>query len=135
MKYVVIVLRSLLGLLFLFGGLSYFMHWMEPPPVTADYVKLFMGALIPSGYMDAVKVLEIAGGAILISGFFTPLGLTILGPILVNILFHDLFLAKAANPIVFVAIAIEVILIAYYWPNFRGVFAAVPTHECRKDAV
>ena len=44
------------------------------------------------GYMDVVKVLELVGGVLVLSGRLVPLGLVILTPVAVNILFFEIFL-------------------------------------------
>jgi uncharacterized membrane protein YphA (DoxX/SURF4 family) len=51
-----------------------------------------MKALLVSHYLYAVKCFEISGGLLLLSGRFTALGLTLVGPVIVNILFFHTFL-------------------------------------------
>lgn len=100
MKYAIILARALLALIFVVFGLNFFLKFIPmpqdtPPPAVAS----FMAALFPTGYLAAVKVLEVLGGLLVASGRFTAVGLLILGPIILNILFFDLFLAKAFNPV------------------------------------
>jgi putative oxidoreductase len=125
MNQVILIIRTLLGLAFVVFGLNFFLKFIPmggPPPPEA--AKMFMGAIAPSGFLAAVKVLEIAGGLALLSKRYAPLGLVILGPIVVNILFYDVFLAKAFNPIGFAVLAMEIFLIWTYRKNFAGLFAA-----------
>ena len=42
--------------------------------------------------MAAVKVFEVTGGILLLTGILVPLGLVFVTPVIVNILFYDLFL-------------------------------------------
>jgi len=96
MSAAVAVIRTLVGLLFLLIGLNHFLHFfpMKPPEVP-DRAAAFMGAMTSTRYLDFVKVLEVAGGAMLVSRLFVPLGLTILVPITVNIICWEIFLVGA----------------------------------------
>lgn len=75
MEAVTIVIRSLLGLVFLILGANAFLHIIPLPMPTGD-AGAFMGILFHGQYLYAVKAIEIVGGAILLGGRFTPLGLT-----------------------------------------------------------
>jgi putative oxidoreductase len=90
MKKVLDFLPSvLLGALFLYGGLSYFLPIGGVLPFTGDaasYYKL----LDSSGIMKIVKVLEVIGGALILFPTKRALGLTILAPIIVNIFLFEL---------------------------------------------
>src|SRR5262249_42975537 len=71
--------------------------------------------------LDVVKVLEVVGGALVLSGRMTPLGLVLLTPVAVNILLFELLLAKQPGPgVVFVAVC--VFLIWAYRSHFAPVF-------------
>ena len=80
----------------------------------------FIGAMFTSGYLGVVKVLEIIGGALTASGRFTPLGLVILGPIVLNIALYDLFLVKAFNPLGFGVAILSLFLLVAYRRSFAG---------------
>jgi putative oxidoreductase len=59
---------------------------------------------------------------LLLVGRYVPVGLTILGPIIVNILvFHITLNPQGIGPGIVAAI-LEVFLIWAYWPAFRGIF-------------
>src|SRR5204863_2705370 len=110
-----IISRSLLGLIFVVFGLNAFLHFipMPPPPGLAGD---FMKALFASNYFYVVAVLQIIGGALLLLGRFVPLGLTLLGPVIVNILLFHLFLQPPALPLALVVSALALFLL---WAN-RG---------------
>ena len=125
MNKATLVIRNLLGLAFVVFGLNFFLKFIPMGgPTPPEAALKFMGAIVPSGFMAFVKVLEIAGGVALLSKRFAPVGLVILGPILVNILLYDVFLAKAFNPVGFAVLVMEVFLIWAFRKNFAGVFAA-----------
>jgi hypothetical protein len=94
---------------------------MEPPPLP-EPATAFAGALGGSGYMTVVKVLEVVGGLLLLTGRFAPLGLVLVTPVAVNIaLFDVLLVGKPALGVVLTALCL--FLVGYYWRHFAGVFA------------
>ena len=91
MKMAAAVARYLLGVGMVVFGANAFLNFM-PPPELSEQGGQFLGLMFASGYFNWVAILKIAGGLMLILGRFVPLGLTLLGPILVNILlFHISF--------------------------------------------
>src|SRR5438045_8831423 len=99
MKYLIVIVRILLGLVFLFFGSNAFFKFMGPPPEMHGQAGAFITALMSSGYMYVIAVLQVLGGLCLLLGArFVPLGLTLLGPVLVNIVLHPLFLDPECLP-------------------------------------
>src|SRR5262245_44477623 len=95
MKFLTLAVRLILGGAFVFFSLNYFLHFYSMPrPEPTPTAQNFMAALGPTGYMDAVKVIELSGGLLLLSGALVPLGLVLLTPVLVNINMYDFFLMK-----------------------------------------
>jgi uncharacterized membrane protein YphA (DoxX/SURF4 family) len=123
MKTATLIARLLLAAIFIVFSLNFWLKFipMPPPPPADSAVGMFMGALFSSGYFAAIKVLELTGGLLVLSGRFTSVGLLILGPIILNILFFDLFLAKAFNPVSTLAAVLALFLL---WAN-RTRFAAL----------
>src|SRR4051794_788504 len=105
-KKIALGARLLLGLVFVVFGLNGFFMFIAVPPM-AEPAQRFMGAIMATGYLlPLVKVLEIVGGLLLLSGRYVPLALLLLGPVLVNILCFHLFLdfSGALPAIVFTAL-------------------------------
>ena len=126
MKYATIAARSLLGLIFVVFGANHFIGFLEMPKMEGPPAA-FMGALFTSGYLTVVKVLEILGGALTLSGRYTPAGLLILGPIVVNIALFDVFLAKAFNPLGFAVAVLSLFLLYAHRKNFLPILC---TSKC-----
>ena len=75
MKKAKLIVRILLGLMVLIFGLNKFLQFMPMPPLP-DAAGEFMGALVKSGYlMQAVAIVEIVTGLMLLFNRFQPLTL------------------------------------------------------------
>ena len=123
MKILTIIVRSLLGLLFVVFGLNAFLQFIPMPPpegLAGDFMK----ALFVSHYFYVVAVLQITGGAILLLGRFVPLGLTLLGPVIVNILLFHIFLEPSGLPLAVVVSVLALFLLWAYRQSFGGLFKA-----------
>jgi len=119
MKTLTIIARSLLGLIFVVFGLNAFLRFIPMPPpegLAGDFMK----ALFVSHYFYVVAVLQIAAGALLLLGRFVPLGLTLLGPVIVNILLFHIFLQPAGLPLAVVVGALALFLLWAYRQAFGG---------------
>ncbi|WP_439630370.1 hypothetical protein [Gemmata sp.] len=127
MFWIALVARVLLALPFLVFSLNYFLHFIPnpPPPPEGSAAAVFTGALYTSGYLTAVKVLELTGGLLVLSGRLVPLGLVILSPIALNILFFEVFMVGQAGP----GVPLVVLCAALIWvyrSHFRALFAVTP---------
>jgi putative oxidoreductase len=122
MKIAVLIARILLGLLFLVFGLNGFLHFIPMPP-PAGLAGQYMGALFISHYLVVVFLLQVVGGALLLAGRYVPLGLLLLGPVLVNIVLFHSFMAPEGLPIALFATVLWLIVFVGVRKAFAGVFA------------
>jgi uncharacterized membrane protein YphA (DoxX/SURF4 family) len=120
MKIAIIIARVLLGLVFAVFGLDAFVHFMPKPPTPQGQAGAFIGALFSSGYLYAVKCFEIGGGILLLTGCRARLGLTLVGPVIVNILFYDIFLDHSGLPLGIVLGALALFLLWAWRDAFAG---------------
>ena len=112
MKYATQAARFLLAAIFIVFSLNFWLHFLNLPGPAADSpAATFMGVLFTTGYLAAVKVLELLGGIFVASGRLLGAGLLILGPIILNILFVDIFLTKAFNPLSALAAVLALFLL------------------------
>jgi len=121
MKTLTIIVRSLLGLTFVVFGLNAFLQFIPLPPpqgLAGDFMK----ALFVSHYFYVVAILQIAGGALCLLGRFVPLGLTLLGPVIVNILLFHIFLEPTGLPLAVVVSVLALFLLWAYRQSFGGLF-------------
>jgi putative oxidoreductase len=120
MKVLTIIVRVLLGLMFVVFGSNIFLHFIPMPPPKPSLATDFSKALMESGYMYVVGFLQVAGGLLLLIGRFVPLGLTLLGPVIVNILLFHIFLERTGLPMALVVSALALFLLWRYRANFAG---------------
>ncbi|MCS6866216.1 MAG: hypothetical protein RMJ56_09205 [Gemmataceae bacterium] len=126
MFWAVLIVRVLVGLPFLVFGLNHFVPFLTmPSPQFPENALKFLGAIGSTPYMDVVKILEVVGGALILSGRFVPLGLVMVTPVAVNIALFDLFLVGQPGLGVALAILCFVLVVAYR-SHFAGVFAFKP---------
>jgi putative oxidoreductase len=123
MKTAVLIARILLGLIFVFFGLNGLLHFLPSPPIPG-VAGQFVGALIASHYVVVVSGLQVIGGILMLSGRYIPLALTILGPIIVNILlFHATMAPSSIGPGLLVTL-LWFIVFAGVRQAFAGIFVA-----------
>jgi putative oxidoreductase len=121
MKAATVVARILLGLIFLVFGSNAFLRFLPMPPLPQGITGEYLHAFFASGYVYAIGGFQVIGGLLLLVGRFVPLGLTILGAIIVNIwLFHILMAPEGFGPAVIVG-ALELFLVWRYREAFRGI--------------
>ena len=117
MKLAFHIAGGLLGLMFIVFGLNFFLKFIPMPagPPEGSPPALLMGALIPTGYMAFVKVLEILGGVLVAVPKTRNFGLLVLGPIIVNILCFHIFITKGATLVDPVNILISALALFLLW--------------------
>jgi putative oxidoreductase len=120
MKIITTIARYLLGVLFTVFGLNGFLHFLpmgSPPPLAAQ----FFGAMVQSHYMAVVFALQLVCGLMLLANRYVPLALTILGPIIFNIILFHVFMEPSGLPLA----ALVTLLWAVLAYRARSVFAAL----------
>jgi putative oxidoreductase len=131
MKITIVIARFLLGLIFLVFGLNGFLHFIHSP-LPSGTAGQFVGALIASNYLIVVFLLQLVSAILLLVNRHVPLALTLLAPIIVNILmFHVLMDPSGLGPAIVVTVLWVVVFL-----GVRSAFAGllqrrVPTQELR----
>jgi putative oxidoreductase len=122
MKIAALISRILLGLLFLVFGLNGFLMFLPMGPVPTGLAGQFVTALLQSHYVLVVSALQVIGGALLLVNRYVPLGLTLLGPIIVNIFLYHLLLFHMGVGIAAVVAILWCIVAFYHRQAFAGLF-------------
>ena len=127
MKIATIIARSLLGLIFVVFGLNMFLHFIPTPPPPEGPARDFMMALFVSHYLYVVGALQVVGGVLLLIGRQVPLvGLTLLGPVIVNILCFHVLMAPAGLPMAVLVSLLALFLLWRYRDHFAGLVKNAP---------
>ena len=129
MKIAMIIVRTLMGLLFLFASVTYFMMVMGmfPMPPVEGAVKTFNEGLAASGYFfTLLKITEFVCAILLLTGRFVPLALVILSPIVINIFMVHFFLDRSMpGPVISIFLVAATIFLAYcYRDAFKPLLKA-----------
>lgn len=114
MKYAVIIVRTLIGLLFLFASVTYFLNVAPPPEGLTGDTKTFMDGLAASKYiMPVAKVFELLCGLMFVSGRFVALAVILIFPIALNILFINALHLPTSGLAVAIPLFLGILFLAY----------------------
>src|SRR2546422_11670316 len=122
MKISTLIARLLLGLIFVVFGLNGFLNFLSMGPMPSGLAGQFVGALVLSHYFWVVAALQGAGGALLLVNRFAPLGLVLLGPVIVNIILCHEFLNRTGIALAMVVAILWLIVFYAYRLYFSGRF-------------
>jgi hypothetical protein len=81
--------------MFVVFGLNGFLHFIPQPPPPPGLAMQFLGALGESHYFAAIFAFQLLGGVLLLANRYVPVGLVVLGPVLVNVLLFHALMAPA----------------------------------------
>jgi putative oxidoreductase len=127
MKIVVIVTRILLGLPFVIFGANGLYPFLSHPDLPPGLAAQFVTALSQSHYAIVPFLVQLIGGILLLVNRFVPLALTLLGPVIVNILCFHAFMEPGGLPLACVVAILWFILFYVYRKSFEGLFVQNPT--------
>lgn len=122
MKIAAWIARILLALIFVVLGSNHWLGFIPMPPMPEGDGTTFGAIMMRTRYMDVVKVCEVVGGLLILSGRYTPLGLAILIPVTVNILLFTTLVMPQFNPPGLLAMALLLFLVYVHWDRVKGVF-------------
>jgi putative oxidoreductase len=121
MKVLTVIARILLGLIFVFFGSNGLLHFLPMPPLPQGVAGEFLHSFFASGYVYVISSFQLVGGLLLLIGRFVPLGLTILGAVIVNIWAFHLLMAPEGLPPAVVVTVLELFLVWSYRDRFAGI--------------
>jgi hypothetical protein len=131
MKYVIPTCRILLGLIFFIFGLNNILHFIPMPLPSGDALTWF-GIMAAHGIMTFVGVIMTIAGLLLLVGRFVPLALTLIAPIIVNILLYHALLWPHGFVPAAIATVLEVVLLIAYWRSFAPLLIPDPKPDTSK---
>jgi uncharacterized membrane protein YphA (DoxX/SURF4 family) len=124
MKIAVIIVRVLMGLLFLFASIVVLFKLVPQPEQTGN-VKIFMDGVNASGYLlPLIKITELLCGIAFVAGRFVPLATVVIAPIIVNIFFFHAFVDTSGLPVAVFLVLANIFLASAYWDKFKPLLEA-----------
>lgn len=115
MKIAVIIIRVLLGAMYLFASISYFAKYMpEAPKLSPDQITFMSGVMASVYLMPLIKVTELLCGIMLLIGRTAPLAAIIIFPVTLNIFLYHAFLGPKELPMVAVMLIFNLFLLFTY---------------------
>jgi uncharacterized membrane protein YphA (DoxX/SURF4 family) len=92
MKIAATIARYLLGLMFLVFGSNVFLNFIPVGQMPTGLAGQFMTALVAAHYFYVVGTVMVVSGILFLVNRYVGLGLTLLGPVLFNILMYHLMM-------------------------------------------
>lgn len=121
-----LIARLLLGFVFFAAGLTGLLNLVPPPPDLPERLQTFNAGMEATGYMlTLIKSTETICGLLLLSGYFVPLALVILAPVVLNIFFVHAFMAPSGLPLALVLGLLTIYLAFFsapYSPTIKSLF-------------
>jgi putative oxidoreductase len=121
MKITSIIARFPLGLIFLVFGLNGFLHFIPSPPPSGTAGQFF-GALFVSHYLVSIFLLQVISAVLLLVNRYVPLALTLLAPIIVNILLIHTLMLPSGLPLALLVTALWIVVFLSVRSAFAGLW-------------
>lgn len=122
MKIATIIVRVLLGLLYIAASVVVLFNLVQQPEL-AGKQKLFMDGMNATGYMlKLIKITELVCGLAFVSGRFVPLAAVIIAPVSLNILLYHVFVDTSGMPVGIFVVLANVFLGYAYRDKFAPLF-------------
>jgi len=135
MKIITVIARFLLGLIFLVFGLNGFLHFIPAPPPPSGTAGQFVGALFVSNYLVVVFLLQIIPAVLLLMNRYVPLALTLLAPIIANILLFHILMAPSGLALAIVVTVLWIVVFLSVRSAFAGLWQQrVPAQGLRQQS-
>src|SRR4029077_823349 len=131
MKTTTVIARFLLGFIFLVFGLNGFLHFI-PATTPTGTAGQFLGALFVSSYLVPIFLLQITSAVLLLLNRYIPLALTLLAPIIVNILLIHILMLPSGLGLALVVTVLWIVVFLGVRSAFAGLFQQrVPAEALR----
>jgi len=128
MKVIGMIARYLLGVIFAFFGANHLFSFLpKPAAMPTGPAGEFISAMTASGYFYVVGACEVVPGLLLLIGRFVPLGLVVLGAVIVNIDLTAILFSRMALPM---SAFVTVLWLLVFYQN-RAAFA--PLFKARAE--
>ena len=118
MKVVMIIFRTLMGLLFLFASITFFLGAIQPPPMEPGSVveKFNTGLYATRYFFPVLKTVELVCGVLFVIGRAVPFATILIAPVIVNIALVSIFVDRTPpGPYLAAFLVIANCIVAWYY--------------------
>ena len=122
MKITAVIARFLLGIIFFVFGLNGFLHFIPASPPPSGTAGRFVGALLVSNYLVVVFLFQLISAVLLLVNRYVPLALTLLAPIIVNILLIHILMLPGGLLLALVVTVLWIVVFLSVRSAFAGLF-------------
>lgn len=124
MKIAVIIVRVLMGLMFLNGAIGYFFNLYPAPPDMPQDLVTYMNGISVVHLMAIVKTIELICAISFLAGRFVALSSVVLMPITFNILLLHAMADPKTVAFAVVIFILHLFLLYAYRKHYTGMFVA-----------
>jgi len=128
MKIAMIIVRTLMGLLFIFASVVVLLNIFPPPPpdqMPNDIARKFNEGIWATPYfIKLLKITELLCGIAFVSGRFVPLATVVIAPIIINIFMYHAFVDTSGLPVGIFLVVANVFVAYYYRDHYKGLLTA-----------
>ena len=126
MKIAMIIVRTLMGLLFIFASVVVLFNLMGPPPEFPNEIarKFNEGMFAPPYFVKVLKITELLCGIAFVMGRYVPLATVVIAPVIINIFLYHAFVDTSGLPVAIFLVAANIFVAYYYRKSYAGLLAA-----------
>ena len=110
-------------------GLNKFFNFIPMGPMPIGLGGQFSTVLFQSHYLWVIAAIEVTGGALLLVNRYVPLGLVLLGPVIVDIFLFHALMVPSGLPIALLVVVLWLFLAFSFRPlslmHFRAAHGAI----------
>jgi putative oxidoreductase len=125
MKIAVIIVRVLLGLLYVMSSVVVLFNLVKPPPMPDGPAKQFMEGMVATGYLlHLIKLTELTCGLLFVFGRFVPLATVMIFPVTLNIFLYHCFVPGPGLPMAICILTANLFLAYAHWDKYKPMLVA-----------
>jgi putative oxidoreductase len=126
MKIAMIIVRTLMGLLFIFAAVVVLFNLFPPPTEFPNEVarKFNEGMFAPAYFVKLLKITELLCGIAFVVGRYVPLATVVIAPVIINIFMYHTFVDTSGLPVAIFLVAANIFVAYYYRDHYKGLLTA-----------
>jgi uncharacterized membrane protein YphA (DoxX/SURF4 family) len=118
MKWIAIAARILLGGLYLMSSVMFFFKLVDMP-LQQGHAGNFLSALAATNYLTVIKVIEVIGAILLLSGQFTRFATLWILPVTLNVFLFHVLMDPANAAVSVIMLVLNLFLVWFYKDDYK----------------